>query len=247
MMTTLSSVLLEPLPLPLPELVGRQWVGDAALPPVKDVLSDRELALWHRFPAHSPRRQEWFLGRLAAKEAVAHVLAADSSRFPSFPEIEILSTALGKPTVFCASLPNQRLPEVSISHSHGHVVAVAAPPAEPIGVDVERCGRVQVADIGAIAFTPNDLAHLPDSATEHHYLALWAAKEAAAKAAGTGLLGQPATWQVETYQPIADEWGSYISIRHQHQVFPILVWTQPDAVIALCHNRIAQLSFSRSA
>ncbi|HEY9878331.1 MAG TPA: 4'-phosphopantetheinyl transferase superfamily protein [Leptolyngbyaceae cyanobacterium] len=243
MITALPAALCKPLPLPLPELVGRQWVG-GRVPPAENVLSDREFVLWQRFPAQSPRRQEWLLGRLVAKAAVSHLMASNGKSL-AWPEIEILPTAAGKPTVFCAALPDQKLPEVSISHAERHIVAVASPPSEPIGIDIECLGRVRVADISAIAFAPNDIAQLPALATEYHYLALWAAKEAAAKAAGTGLLGRPTAWRIEMYQPSPCGWGDQITVRYQHQVFPVLVWRQSDAVTALCHNRIAQFSFLR--
>jgi phosphopantetheinyl transferase (holo-ACP synthase) len=218
--------------------VGRQLRGYPPELPVVEVLSDREQSIWQRWPVISPRRREWFWGRIVAKEAVAQCIALHGGRSRSLTAIEILPTPLGQPQVICAGLAPQSLPTVSISHVQTQVVAVAALPPEPIGIDIEPLGRVRGEDLKTLAFTTHDLACLSDPATDQTYLEMWVAKEAAAKAAGTGLQGRPADWRVLSYRQIEFPWCHRVDIGYRDRQFFTLVWAEGLTINAFCHPHV---------
>jgi 4'-phosphopantetheinyl transferase len=152
-------------------------------------LHPNERAVWKRLV--SPKRQvEWLGGRLAAKQAVI-AQRAQRTAPPGLPaEIEIGQEASGP----CQGRPSCRGgPEVSISHSGEHAIAVAA--ADRIGVDLERLRPVSQTLIDYCTAPGEDLRHLP-------VLIRWAAKEALLKLAGVGLRGSMrglwlGRWEVE--------------------------------------------------
>ncbi len=227
--------------LPLPGLVGRRLLGYPPELPVADVLSVREQSIWKCWPATSPRRREWFWGRVVAKEAVVQCITIHGGRSRSLPDIEILPTPLGQPQVVFDGLTPLLRPSLSISHVQSQVVAVAALPPQPLGIDIEPLGRVQGGDIKALAFTAHDLACLSAPATDQIYLELWSAKEAAAKAAGTGLQGQPTAWRVLSYRQNRPPWPNYVDIGYQDQRFPVLVWSDGLTIAALCYSHVSHL------
>jgi phosphopantetheinyl transferase len=164
------------------------------------VLGERERALWHALRAPEPRRVEWLLGWIAAKDAVRHYVRERDGLELCPADIEILPDAKGRPLVAGAWTARvAAVPIVSVSHSEGTAVAVATGPdgASGIGVDLERVGRVK-AGMEAVAFTEEErslLASLPPPDGEWP-VRLWCAKEAAAKATGEGLVRGPQAFVV---------------------------------------------------
>ncbi|MEH0819991.1 MULTISPECIES: 4'-phosphopantetheinyl transferase family protein [unclassified Micromonospora] len=78
---------------------------------------------------------------------------------------------------------------VSVSHAEG-VVVVAARPAGPVGVDVERRRALPALALAHRWYAPPEtrwLGDLPDAARVEAFLLLWTAKEAVGKALGRGL------------------------------------------------------------
>jgi phosphopantetheinyl transferase (holo-ACP synthase) len=123
-------------------------------------------------------------------------------------DVEILSDTEGRPFVDgpwreVLGVPEQAVPVVSLCHTQGYALALAAWPAlagtgasaGTVGIDVEvMTGRP--AGFAAMAFAPDEqhlLDGFPVEATEEWTLRAWCAKEATAKAVGTGLLGDPRT------------------------------------------------------
>lgn len=131
------------------------------------------------FPA---KREGFLLGRAAAKHALAALLDE-----PDHRRIEIRSGVHGQPLVHH---PRADRAHVSISHSQGVAVAIAHPPAYPMGIDLESVAPEAAGTI---------LAELAMSAAERAWLAavdldaatacgvLWTAREALGKALRTGL------------------------------------------------------------
>ncbi|MFB7253449.1 beta-ketoacyl synthase N-terminal-like domain-containing protein [Streptomyces nojiriensis] len=165
------------------ELVMRRYLGAA------------ERAAYERL---APRaRAPWLLGRIAAKDALRQLLW-DGGAGPVFPaEVPIGSDPAGRPVAGAPLTGGFRL---SIAHKDRLAVALAHP-ARPVGIDVEQVTADPDALI-RIALGPGELGlaeglaarggtGLPAALT-----ALWCAKEAAAKAAGTGLGGRPRDWRV---------------------------------------------------
>lgn len=148
----------------------------AALSPEERAISEA-----FKFPK---RRNDWLLGRLAAKRAVQ----AAEGQGRALPTISVLALPSGCPRFEGAEgLAGWGL---SISHGHGRAAAVAAP--GPVGVDLERL-RAMPEGGWRFFLNPKERAWLADEPLGvHGEIVVWALKEAAFKAlAGTvsGVLG----------------------------------------------------------
>ena len=166
-----------------------------ALPGTPNVLADLLLStgeadVWRGMRAVDKRRHEWLLGRAAAKDAVRR-LVEDHMGVPLAPaDVEILPDPYGRP--WAAGPWTTRLgihPVISIAHSHGTAVALAAlHPGQLVGIDLENLAQRRE-DFGAIAFDPDErgmLAALPPGWRQEWALRMWCAKEGVAKALGRG-------------------------------------------------------------
>jgi phosphopantetheine--protein transferase-like protein len=157
------------------ELMMRRYLGEA----------EREA-----YARHNPRAQRLFLlGRIAVKDAVRRWLWAHGAG-PVWPvEIEISNEESGRPI---AVVPGDA--ELSVSIAHTPYVGVAIVSRGPVGIDAEQVEpRSEL--FASTAFAPAELEILlgtrsPESRDEWLTRG-WAAKEAVAKAAGTGLGGRP--------------------------------------------------------
>jgi phosphopantetheinyl transferase/acyl carrier protein len=171
------------------------------------ILSPGELAHWSSMRAVEKRRQEWLLGRCAAKQAVGSLLERDLDLHLPPTEIEIVPDPYGRPLVCCpadrlltraapkgafgAATVRERLqPSLSIAHSQGTAVALAVlDSGARVGIDLESLTHRRQ-DFEAIAFSPDErrrLAALPVDLRQEWALRMWCAKEAAGKALGRGL------------------------------------------------------------
>lgn len=155
----------------------------------RDFLAGRYLREHERQQSvqQGPRRKRaWVSGRVAAKDAIRQYLWS-KGHGPIFPaEIWIKDDANGAPVICEPAGPNLK---VSIAHKENIAVAIAAE-GKPVGIDVET---VEPREPGfeKIAFSPEELKLL-DTGDRHLWLTrMWAAKEAFAKARGTGLEGNP--------------------------------------------------------
>jgi len=154
------------------ELIMRRYLGEA------------ERAEYQR---QNPRGQrQWLLGRIAVKDAVR--AWHGGTLFPV--EITVGNDASGRPFV---TGPFPEAPVVSLAHTGQLAVAAVTP-----GIDIE-----QIADRGptfeATAFTDAERALLDRLGSDRAtwVTRFWTAKEAAGKAEGTGLAGQPRRLTVE--------------------------------------------------
>jgi phosphopantetheine--protein transferase-like protein len=134
------------------------------------------------------------LGRAVAKDAVRRLLKAryDLALFPA--DIEIGHDEDGRPW---ASVPclggSMVMPAVSISHSDAYAIALAGYAGGRLGIDLEHI-RPREDSFLRIAFHETELAllhSLGPAEREEWITRLWCAKEAVAKAVGTGLVGGP--------------------------------------------------------
>jgi phosphopantetheinyl transferase len=154
------------------------------------------------YAGRNPRAaRQWLLGRIAVKDAVRHWLW-DTGTGPIFPvEITVGNDDRGRPFVsgpFCAA------PAVSLAHSGPFAVAVVGHPDldMPPGVDIEL---VEARDTGtetAIMTAAergllDDVCGVSPAARAGWLTRFWTAKEAVAKAEGTGLGGSPHRFVVE--------------------------------------------------
>jgi acyl transferase domain-containing protein/phosphopantetheinyl transferase len=130
-------------------------------------------------------RRQWLLGRIAAKDAVRTWLWAHGSG-PLFPaEVAIGNDAQGKPFV------RGELPAIEVSLAHSADLAVAMARPAGCGIDIEEV--VERAPGAVFIALGNAERALLGSLTPRTFwfTRFWAAKEAAAKADGTGLDGAP--------------------------------------------------------
>lgn len=160
------------------------------------ILSRRERGIWRKLDLPDRRCLEWILGRAAAKDAVCNLLRKNYSIELCPADVEIESDEYGQPI---AKIPlselSDRIPSVSIAHKKEIAVAVAVEGREAvdIGIDIEHLHSLKDGFVKMV-FCPYEQELLPApeaSMFDEWVLRLWCAKEAAAKAIGTGLGGNP--------------------------------------------------------
>ena len=190
------------------------------------------------YEACSPRaRRQWLLGRVAAKDAVRRLLWDQGTMTgPFYPaEIQVWNEPSGQPRI--SGMHGTALPSLAVSLAHSGEVGVAlvrpggvratgtgtgtgteTGAGTGIGIDVEQIVmRDRAARDFALSETEQALLHtligtVADSDTDPESLwftRFWAAKEAVAKAEGTGLAGNPRAFAVVS----ADDTGVVVEIR----------------------------------
>lgn len=168
-------------------------------------LSASERAEWATLTGSVRRRRQWLLGRAALKEAVRHWVWQQTGEWLYSSEVEVQHTALGAP--FVGGAWDGLLiaaPAVSLSHHESAAVAAVQGQAGSVGVDAEPLGRIRDPQLFSASLTPTEqvqLAAVPVADQAQRLLALWCAKEAAAKCLGTGLMGQPEAFEVSFSDP----------------------------------------------
>jgi acyl transferase domain-containing protein len=163
--------------------------------PTRDQLARRFLGEAERaeYDKQGPRKQRaWLAGRIAAKDAVRDLLWREGHG-PLFPvEVTIETTDSGRPRV---RAPSTREVHVSIAHKDEIAVAIASTNGE-VGVDVERI-EPRPDGFVELAFSDEEVKMIGTGPGRAEGITrLWVAKEAAAKAAGTGLQGDPKRFRV---------------------------------------------------
>ncbi|HTU93494.1 MAG TPA: beta-ketoacyl synthase N-terminal-like domain-containing protein [Gemmataceae bacterium] len=154
-------------------------------------LHAQELAEYQAIDKAAQRRQ-FLASRAAAKDAVrlwcSRKHGESDLRHPS--TFVIAHDATGRP--YLKTEKGSALPELSIAHTQAGAVAIAAD--IPVGIDIEPATANTQAMLSSFATTAEMglleewMDASPDSAGPTR---LWCAKEAAAKALGTGLQGRP--------------------------------------------------------
>jgi len=155
------------------------------------VLSRREREQWLSMRAVDKRRREWLLGRCAAKDAVRLLLEKHMGVQLSPADVEIVADPYGAPRAEGAWTRRLRIqPAISISHSRGTAVALAAlDSGQLVGIDLESLSHRRE-DFEAIAFSPEErklLAAMRQDLRQEWALRMWCAKESVAKALGRGM------------------------------------------------------------
>jgi 4'-phosphopantetheinyl transferase len=137
-------------------------------------LSEREMARVAR--AVTKRRQEFFLGRYAAKTALAVW-----NRRPSLAEFTIVPGAFEQPVVVEPSAA-----DVTLAHTANVAIAVAHERGHPLGIDVEVVDAERIEVLRSQVGRGEVPAGFPFPEHEALFLA-WSAKEALSKALRCGL------------------------------------------------------------
>ncbi|MBV9162964.1 MAG: polyketide synthase dehydratase domain-containing protein [Pseudonocardiales bacterium] len=180
-------------------LVRDRWPD----PATGELIMRRYLSAAERadYQRRTPRgARQWLLGRIAVKDAVRQWLW-DAGAGPVFPiEVTVSNNTSGRPQV---RGPFDEPPEISLAHTGSLAAAlVGHPGAGPgVGIDIERIVDRDDRTVAAILTHAeralldslcSSVAERPSWVTR-----FWAAKEAVAKAAGTGLGGRPHRFAVE--------------------------------------------------
>jgi acyl transferase domain-containing protein/phosphopantetheinyl transferase len=190
-----------------------------------------------------PRRREWLMGRLAAKQAVRALLLKLHGVNVALADIVIMQNDVGKPFA-SGEFVNQLgwMPLVSLSHKDGQVIAVAAHPqmGDSIGIDLENCAEREEG-FERLAFTEleqDSLARVSQEAKKIMMAALWSCKEAAAKASGMGLRNNPKSIQI--HSAVTDQspdfsqfWQAEITSDQFKIILPVLIKASEKNVVAI--------------
>ena len=209
-------------------LVTEGWPDSAS----RDVVMRRFLGQDERsdYDARNPNVQRtWLLGRIAAKDAVRDLLWRTGTEGRIFPvEVQVSNDAEGAPL---ATAPDGSDVRVSIAHTAGLGVAIAAH-GMPVGIDIERIeDRPDSFELAALSKKERarfeELADIDrQSVRDVELTRWWAAKEAAAKAAGTGMQGRPKDWKVVEVDGdrlrIGDRWFGTARLGTDH----VVAWTE---------------------
>ncbi|MGI5134179.1 beta-ketoacyl synthase N-terminal-like domain-containing protein [Streptomyces sp. CA-106110] len=165
-----------------------------------------------RYAEHAPRgRRQWLLGRIAVKDAVRQWLW-DHGEGPVFPaEIRVHNDEAGRPYV--TGVHGRNLPplDVSLAHRAEAAVAIVRPhtPRTRPGIDIEEVtDRTPEALASALGVDEARLLREMCAATGDPealwFTRFWTAKEAVAKAEGTGFGGRPRDFAVLEATPAGD-------------------------------------------
>ncbi len=195
-------------------------------------LNRAERTQYNALPAKGRRREEWLLGRIAAKEAARAWIAEHYGLALANADIEICKDANGAPYAVSPHLDGRLPPAISLAHSRGHAVGCAAPPGMCPGVDYQRTEGVDLKDVAKGALSEQDLV-LAGGATDATVLALWTAKEATSKALHTGMLGRPLDWKVKRAALDAQGNGSVDIVHGAQTVSVLLARVEAQAMMAL--------------
>ncbi|MBU7598011.1 polyketide synthase dehydratase domain-containing protein [Streptomyces sp. P38-E01] len=159
------------------------------------------------------RRRRWLLGRIAAKDAVRELLwreaaeagrgSGESDREEIYPaEVALANDATGRP--YASGVHGRKLGELTVSIAHCGETGVAIASRGPVGIDLEEvverpratrelaCTEAELVLLDALVAAGADGEAL-------WFTRFWAAKEAVAKARGTGLGGRPQDFEVRAH------------------------------------------------
>ncbi|AGA90227.1 polyketide synthase family protein [Thioflavicoccus mobilis 8321] len=137
-------------------------------------------------------QRAWLLGRIAVKDALREWLWAGGSDAVFPVEVRVRNDASGRPVV---EGPWDADLRVSLAHKENIAVALIAEGAD-VGIDVERI-EPRGDEVLRLVCSGAETDMLPDGDREEWLTRLWVAKEAVAKAHGTGLNGNARRFALE--------------------------------------------------
>jgi 4'-phosphopantetheinyl transferase len=178
------------------------------LPPGDEWLRPAEQATLLRLRVPN-RRQDFRLGRLAAKRAMAHLDGCQGALAER--RFEVRPASGGVPLAFCDEAPLGVT--LSISHSDGWASAAVHRGTGSLGCDLERI-EVRSSAFLEDYLTPSERAFVAKGIESERPLRatlVWSAKEAVMKALGEGLRLAPASVEVlPSFHPVSEAgWRSF--------------------------------------
>ncbi|KJY43888.1 beta-ketoacyl synthase, partial [Streptomyces sp. NRRL B-1568] len=182
------------------QLAFEYWPDPAS----RELMMRNQLAGEEReeYARRPPRgRRQWLLGRIAAKDAVRRHLWRHGAG-PVFPgEVRVRNEPGGRPRP--EGVHGRRLPplELSLAHCKEAAVALVRPGGTPAGIDIEEItDRPQTTVDAVLAPAERELFRTMGGG-DRWLTRFWTAKEAAAKAEGTGIQGRPRDFVVTAADP----------------------------------------------
>lgn len=149
------------------------------------ILTRRERDAWRNAATNEKRKNEWLLGRIAAKDAVRQLIKERFGKQLGMHDVEVLADTSQAPYVVLfeqAGIPGI---SVSISHTDGLAGAIAIPSSEGrAGIDIEEI-RPRDPGFEELFLTSSELDYVRSFAhgkQAAEITRLWAAKEALFKA-----------------------------------------------------------------
>lgn len=165
------------------------------------------------------KRKTWMVSRVAAKDAVRHLLLQQRGHACYPITFEISTDEAGKPYLI-GDATNQV--HVSLAHKGKDAVAIARQD-KPVGIDMEIIEE-RSPGFYPLAFTDTELLLLKDKDQAEWTTRFWVAKEAYGKFIGKGLQGNPKAYAIEA---ILDHhlWINNIEIKTIKHKNYIIGWT----------------------
>jgi malonyl CoA-acyl carrier protein transacylase/4'-phosphopantetheinyl transferase EntD len=200
------------------------------------LLGAEERVEWRELKASPSRQREWLLGRACIKEAVRWWLYEKSGQ-PVFPaDVVVLHDEHGAPHVDgCWNGQLSPAPAISLSHDDRMSMVAVSDAGRPVGIDLERAGRLQKPELILEALTQKEqslVRAVEDERLEETLLRIWCAKEAAAKYFGVGLEGDPLGFEVEF---ISDD-HERARVTHDAREVAVSVHLHADSIVALASD-----------
>ncbi|MFD5030370.1 beta-ketoacyl synthase N-terminal-like domain-containing protein [Streptomyces sp. NPDC058405] len=173
-----------------PDLATRELI-------MRNMLGGAERARYDELPP--VRRRQWLLGRVAAKDAVRGLLWREGAGEVYPAEVAVRNDDAGRPLAY--GVHGREVGALTVSLAHRRETGVALAGRGPCGIDIEeiterpRATAEMACDAGELALLDELVAGSAGSGPLW-FTRFWAAKEAVAKARGTGLRGRPAEYRV---------------------------------------------------
>jgi len=200
------------------------------------VLTDAERDQFYQLSDRGPRREEWLLGRIAAKDALREWAFHQHKLTLAAADIELSADA--RPVAHAPKHPTLKLPPLSISHSQRGAVAMVGEPGAACGLDYQRLDHIDPALLAAGGLDEREhalLTRFQGDALTRATVAIWCAKEAAAKSGGLGFAGRPRDWVV--CQLGDGDTPATAAVVHDAVRYEIeLRYPGPTEVVALCRR-----------
>ncbi|MBT0566020.1 polyketide synthase dehydratase domain-containing protein [Williamsia sp. CHRR-6] len=178
-----------------PDLATRELI-------MRNMLGEPERVVYDKRPPRGKR--QWLLGRIAAKDALRQLIWGAPTPSDEADEIYPAELVVGNDEVGRPHITARRdraLPAHTVSIAHTHEVGVAIARPWPCGIDVAVVEPHPQSTLD-LALAPAEQELLAGvvagdaTVADLWFARFWAAKEAVAKAAGTGLGGAPQRFAV---------------------------------------------------
>lgn len=196
-------------------------------------LSYAERDVWYALPDNNSLKTDWLLSRIAAKDAVRQWAKLQFNLELAPIDIEIRSNDLGNSFVYCPELAAiAPVPNISMTHSAGHVVAALAKQGTLAGLDLKQLNILEVEDLLVNVLTHEEQQWIQQSTVERNSLVvqLCCVKAAAAKALGLELRLASKQLQIQAYS-LSEGFANVI---YANQILPVKVWLLDQEVLAVC-------------